>query len=195
MSHARTSPAFAAVAVVALGVVGCTQQTDGTPIETTAPISQAASNDPGMPQVANPKNLEAVSDPCQLLTADQLAQLGTGGKPTHRPSAWGEDTCTWGAKTDGLRVNLAPSTTLNRGLTSVLRTVHKTAPDEVIDGYPMVTSQPLTYSCGIYVSTTSEDVFSLNVDRGDSDRPEHQDTCAVAKQVASMVLSNLPAKN
>ncbi|WP_223839208.1 DUF3558 domain-containing protein [Saccharopolyspora pogona] len=194
MSHARTALAFAAV-VVTLGAAGCSQQMDGTPTETRVPSSQTAPSDPAMPQVANPKNLEAAGDPCQLLTTDQLAQLGTGGAPTHRPSAWGEDSCTWGANTDGLRVNLAPSTTLNQGLKSVLRTVHKTAPDEVVDGYPMVTSQALTYSCGIYVSTTPEDAFSVNVDRGDSDRPEHQDTCAVAKQVASMVLSNLPARN
>jgi hypothetical protein len=146
-----------------------------------------------MPDVSNPKNLDAISDPCQLLTAEQLSQLGTGGQPSHRPSPWGQDTCTW--DNNVLRVKVSPSTTLKHGLKSVLRTVNKTAPDEKVEGYPMVTAQPLGLSCGIYVSTTSEDTFAVDISATDSDRPEHQDTCAVAKQVASMVLSNLPAKN
>ncbi|GAA0531225.1 hypothetical protein GCM10011581_27900 [Saccharopolyspora subtropica] len=148
-----------------------------------------------MPRVEHPKDLEAVEDPCQLLRPDQLAQLGVVGEPIREQSPWGEALCVWGARTDGVRVNLAPVTTLNIGLRSVLRSVSKTAPDDNVDGYPVVVSQPLTYSCGIYVSTTPEDTFSLNVDRGDSDRVDQQDPCALAKQVASMVLSNIPDKN
>ncbi|MEV0701823.1 DUF3558 domain-containing protein [Saccharopolyspora sp. NPDC050389] len=180
--------------VTALAVAACSQPESGTPSPTSA-VPATASQDPGRPMVRNPKNLEAVSDPCQLLKPGQLQQLGTSGANSHRPSAWGEDTCTWGVDTDGLQVHIAPSVTTNYGLSSVLQTTGKPAPDEDVDGYPMVTSDPATFTCGIYVAANSEDVFGVTVDRGDSDRPEHQDTCAVAKQVASMVLSNLPAKN
>ncbi|MCI2416023.1 DUF3558 domain-containing protein [Saccharopolyspora sp. K220] len=180
--------------MTAVSVAACSQPEPGSPVPSdTEPATP--SKDPGRPEVSNPKNLEAVSDPCRLLKSEQLQQLGTTGATSHRPSAWGEDTCTWGVDADGLQVYLAPAVTTNYGLSSVLRTTGKSAPDEDVGGYPMVTSDPATFTCGIYVAVNADDVFTVVTDRGDSERPEHQDTCAVAKQVASMVLSNLPAQN
>ncbi|WP_083821667.1 DUF3558 domain-containing protein [Saccharopolyspora spinosa] len=187
----RTKTGLVILIAVAFAAAGCTSggPSQGDPGTASPPPP----SDPAMPAVSNPKNLDAVADPCQLLTSEQLNQLGTGGEPSHRPSPWGQDTCTWDNRV--LRVKLSPSTTMDHGLKSALRSVRKEAPDEQVDGYPMVTTQPLSTSCGIYVSATPQDTFVVDVDATESDRPEHRDTCAVAKRVASMVLSNLPAKN
>lgn len=185
-----TSKRIAVACLLGSGVIaltGCSQAEPGTSAPAAPPKPPATK-----PQIANPKNLEAITDACQLLTPEQLGKLGTSTATEHRRSAWGEDSCTWGVDADGLQVNVAPSTKTKQGLTSVLKTVRKTAPDEQVDGYPMVTSDRATYTCGIYVQVNSDDTFAVETDKGSSGRPEHQDVCGVAKQVAGMVLTNLP---
>ncbi|MGP4014420.1 DUF3558 domain-containing protein [Saccharopolyspora sp. 5N708] len=183
-----------AVCITFLSIGACVQSESGSPLPVGTEPS-TASKDVGRPEVSAPKNLEAVGDPCQLLRPEQLQQIGTTGATVHGPSAWGEDTCTWGVDADGLQINIAPAVTTNYGLARVLQTTGKPAPDENVEGYPGVIVDPAMFTCGIYVAVSAEDVFGVAADRGDSDRPEHQDPCAVAKQVASMVLSNLPAQS
>ncbi|MCP2259161.1 Protein of unknown function (DUF3558) [Streptoalloteichus tenebrarius] len=142
-----------------------------------------------MPKVANPKNVGAVADPCQLVTPQQLQELGAS-EPRPDKTQAGGPACIW--KNDNLRIRLVPY--LNQGMGAVYanRVRFDNSAETVVSGYPGLRFNQVSLSCGVYVGVADNQVFSADVTVFREVRPEYKDRCVFAEKVAGMVLSNLP---
>lgn len=179
----------AAASLLVLGVAGCSGPTQGQP-EPTAGGETSATNDPF--QIEKPKNLKAVSDPCQLLNPQQLQELGADS-PSPGKSQWGQDQCTWSNQL--LRVTAAPDTIQGGGLKYTAKIVADGKPTAEVAGYPAVHYGVTSDMCGTYVGTSDTELFlvSFSVGTGGRGNPEFSDPCAMSDKIAGMVLENLPA--
>ncbi|WP_421671896.1 DUF3558 family protein [Saccharopolyspora spinosa] len=178
--------------LLTLGLAGCSSPTPGTPEPTNGGETTSAANDPF--QIGQPKNLKAVSEPCQLLTPQQLQQLGatTEGKPAQ--AQWGQTNCAW--DNEQLTLQVSPDTVQGQGI----RYIAKIAGDDngnptaKIDGYPAVHEGKSSGSCGTYVGVSDKEMVLVHFGVGSEGRsnPEFTDPCATADKIAGMVISNLP---
>ena len=182
--------------VLAVALAGCASPTAGQASRATNPSNSATASaaNGDVPKVANPKNLKAIGDPCQLLTSQQLQELGASD-PHMDKSLWGEQTCYW--INDNLRVLLAPDTVQGHGL-AVVWAKNKDKPESertTVNGHPALRTDKLSMSCGLWVGVSDTQVLSVDVIVRRDVRPEYKDRCVFAEKVAGMVLSNLPAVN
>ncbi|MCP2262473.1 Protein of unknown function (DUF3558) [Streptoalloteichus tenebrarius] len=180
-----------------LGLAACTSTTPGlaststsTGSQSSAATSTAATGD-GAPKVATPKNLKAIADPCQLLTPQQIQEIGAG-EPRQEKSQWGEAKCSW--HNDNLVVSLAPDTTQGKGLSTVYanRDSLSNSEETTVGGYPGLRTGKISMACSVYVGVSDNQVFLGTVTVRRDAKPEYKDRCAFAEKVAGMVLSNLP---
>ena len=202
MRAARCGMAAAGV-VIALLAAGCgTSSVGGTPepggspgtagaTTTRASASTTSSQERLAPPVTNPKNLRGL-DPCELLTAAQLTELGMTGQPEKGRSEFGEDDCTW--KDSAIYISIAPDTK-RQGLEEVYRRKSNVVnfQPSTVDGYPAVRANFTEKFCNVSVGVADDQVFHLTYGIVTSKKPEHQDTCGFAEKVSGMVLQNLPA--
>lgn len=185
MHPLRTTLAtFASVA--ALGLAGCSSSgsTETPPPDTSsaAPTSETSSG----VEISNPRDLSSVKDACQLLKPAQAQQLGLGPPKPAEDSPWGESSCEW--EQDRLSIKFKPDTVLGQNISEIAKNAQKSSPDEQVDGYPVVLSQPGSITCGINVGVAEEQnlgVFST-VPASSGKQP-----CEFAKQAAGMAISNL----
>ncbi|MFB9428208.1 DUF3558 domain-containing protein [Streptoalloteichus tenebrarius] len=174
-----------------LGLAACTSTTPG--LASTSTDSQSSTpNNEGAPKVTNPKNLKAIADPCQLLTPQQLQELGASGQRSEK-SKWGEAACTW--RNDNLSIHLAPDTTQGKGLSTVYANRNASSQEITVGGHPGMRTTKESLTCSIYVGVSDTQVFLTNVIVFKDVKPEYKDRCAFAEKVAGMVLTNLPPAN
>ncbi|WP_253670450.1 DUF3558 domain-containing protein, partial [Streptoalloteichus tenebrarius] len=166
----------------------CTSTTPGLASTSTGSQSSAATSN-GAPKVTSPKNLKAIADPCQLLTPQQLQEIGASD-PRPDKTQTGEPACIW--QNDNLRIRLVPYTT--QGMDSVYanRARFDNSEESTINGHPGIRFNKVGMSCGVYVGVADKQVFSADVGVRRDVKPEYKDRCAFAEKVAGMVLSNLP---
>nr|BFF04363.1 hypothetical protein GCM10020241_60380 [Streptoalloteichus tenebrarius] len=178
-------------AVLVLPLGACTSTTPGraTAAAVSSSVSAASS---GVPRVANPKNLKDVADPCQLITSQQLQELGASD-PRPGKTESGVPKCNW--KNDNLAMTL--TTYGAQGLDSVYaqRNRFGNSQETTVSGYPGLRIASFSMSCGVYVGVAETQVFLADVTVRRDVRPEYKDRCVFAEKVAGMVLSNLPAVN
>ncbi|MGW3471131.1 DUF3558 domain-containing protein [Saccharopolyspora sp. NPDC000995] len=175
-----------ATSAIALGLASCA--TPGTPEPTPSPETSAAANDPF--HIEKPKNLAAVSDPCQLLNQDQIGQLGAG-QPEPGQAEWGQGTCKWTSQL--LTLEVAPDTVQGQGIKWMAKTAGDSGkPDGNVSGYPAVHIGETSGSCGTYVGTSDTELFLVNYQIGSEGRGNPEYPCGMADKIAGMVLENLP---
>ncbi|MFB9428203.1 DUF3558 domain-containing protein [Streptoalloteichus tenebrarius] len=196
VTHARRfSAAVVFLSSVVMATAACTSTTSGQPsTPTSAEISAAtstAATDNGAPKVTSPKNLKAITDPCQLLTPQQLQELGASG-PRPDKSKWGEASCTW--RNDNLNLNVAPDTTQGQGMAAVYahRKDFSNSEKTSVNGHPGLRVEKFSKTCGLYVGTSDTQLLLVDVAVLRDVKPEYRDHCAFIEKVAGMVLSNLP---
>ncbi|MCP2259163.1 Protein of unknown function (DUF3558) [Streptoalloteichus tenebrarius] len=145
-----------------------------------------------MPKVVNPKSLKSVTDPCQLITSQQLQELGASDPHPGKTESGGPK-CNW--KNDNLAMTL--TTYGAQGLDSVYaqRNRFGNSQETTVSGYPGLRIASFSMTCGVYVGLAETQVFLADVIVFREVRPEYKDRCMFAEKVAGMVLSNLPAAN
>ena len=187
----RLSVAVACLLALGVTSTGCTSTTPGR--ATAAAVSSSGSTaSSGVPRVVNPKNLKDVADPCQLITSQQLQELGASD-PRPGKTESGVPKCNW--KNDNLAMTL--TTYGAQGLDSVYaqRNRFGNSQETTVSGYPGLRIASFSMSCGVYVGVAETQVFLADVIVFREVRPEYKDRCMFAEKVAGMVLSNLPAAN
>ncbi|MER7009875.1 DUF3558 family protein [Saccharopolyspora sp. NPDC000359] len=189
MNTTRTT-LTAAAGMLILGLAGCANSTPGVPEPTTGGETTSAATDPF--HIEQPKNLKAISDPCQLLTQQQLQELGAGGEPKPGESQWKQSECTW--QSQQLTVTVSPDTIQGQGLRYTAKIVADGEPTAEVSGYPAVHVGATSGSCGTYVGTSDTELFYVDFSVGTDGRsnPEFSDACAAADRIAGMVIENLP---
>jgi hypothetical protein len=141
------------------------------------------------PLVEHPKNLRGV-DPCQLVTPNQLFELGFTAPGKKGTSYWGEPDCSWPGSV--VAIGFAPNTTL--GLEQAYRSKNNFdnfAPSSV-DDYPAVRINFATQSCGLIVGVADEQTLHMEFTRVSPDAPGLGDPCGFAESVMGDVIRNLP---
>jgi uncharacterized protein DUF3558 len=179
----------AAASLLVLGLAGCSSPTSGEPEPTTGGETTSEANDPF--HIDQPKNLKAISDPCQLLNPQQLQELGAG-PPKPEQSQWRQTSCTW--RNQLLSINVAPDTVQGQGLRYTTKIVADGEPTAEVAGYPAVHYGISSGSCGTYVGTSDTELFLVYFQMGTEDfkKSGFADPCAAADKIAGMVISNLP---
>ncbi|MDR7302854.1 DUF3558 domain-containing protein [Haloactinomyces albus] len=182
----------AAAAVLAAGVASCAGPGAETPEPTTgSETSPSATKSPF--SISQPKDLAAISDPCRLLTPQQVQQLGAGEPQPDGKSPWGQAQCLWDSQK--LAISVSPDTVQGQGIrTAAFNNSESGKPTHRVRGYPAVHSYPSDISCGTFVGTSKTDVVSVSFTVGSAGRgaPEYADPCAMSDKIAGMVLENLP---
>ncbi|MGI8307864.1 DUF3558 domain-containing protein [Saccharopolyspora hattusasensis] len=186
--HTTRTTLIIATSAIALGLAGCA--TPGTPEPTPGQETSTAANDPF--HIAEPKNLSAVADACQLLNQDQIGQL-SAGQPVPGQSEWGQGRCGWSNQL--FAIELAPDTAQGQGISWMAKTAGDNGkPNAKVNGYPAVHYGETRGSCATLVGTSDTETLLVNYQIGSEGRgnPEYEDPCGMADKVAGMVLENLP---
>lgn len=184
-----TTAAFAAA------VSGCSTKdpgratTESPTTETTSPSSSRRASGPDL------DISKFASRTCDLLTADQLARLGTFDHPETDDDAFGPG-CRWGAKEvlKGAAYTVTLSTKGNT-LESMMANA-RTEPvfrETTVAGYPAFSSDGTNGkgNCGTYVRTSSKDAVVVQISIENKDAPEYKDSCGATEKVAALVVENL----
>ncbi|WP_345238660.1 DUF3558 family protein [Saccharopolyspora hordei] len=130
--HTTRTTLIIATSAITLGLAGCA--TPGTPEPTPRPETSTAANDPF--NIDQPKNLAAVSAPCQLLSQNQLQEL-SAGQAEPGESEWGQENCRWSNQL--FAVNISPDTVQGQGISWMAKTAGDNGkPDANVNGYPAV---------------------------------------------------------
>lgn len=192
----RVRRAGVGVVAVAVGlmVASCSGTTPGTPsAETSVEDSTVppSGSDGQAPPVENPKNLQGI-DPCELMTPEQLSELGVPEAGTKDESPWGEELCGWDSPV--VSMSLSPNTTLGDGLDRAYRNKENFDEFEVsdVDGYPSVRVDFATQSCGLIAGISDEQTLSMEFTRVSPDAPGKGDPCEFAESVMGEIIANLP---
>ncbi|MHA6800468.1 DUF3558 domain-containing protein [Bounagaea algeriensis] len=187
----RTAQGTTAV-LAALGLAGCVTPTDAgsEDQQPSSPAESTPSQQQNTPQIDQPKNLQAVGGACELLTPEQLQQLGLGGEPQPDESMWGDSSCDW--RNDNA---MASVTQLNRTSPETMYQNAKTF-DEFhpakVQGYPANHRDRMSNLCSVDVGVSDSASFRIDFTRTGGDAPEMQDPCGYADTIATEVLKNIP---
>lgn len=191
--HTTSITRTVVAAVLVLGLASCAGPGTGSPEPTTGGETSSSAAPKGPFSIPKPLNLAAISDPCKLLTPQQVQQLGAASPTPGEKSQWGQSTCLW--DNEQLRIRVAPDTVQGQGIRTAAFTNSETGkPTHRVGGYPAVNSFANDLSCGTFVGTSKTDVVSVSFTVGSDGRgnPEYADPCAVSDKIAGMVLENLP---
>lgn len=168
---------------------------DGRPSDTSSTSTGPNSTEPDStaPPVANPKNVRG-TDPCTLLTPQQLSELTFTEPGVKDASPWGEDGCVW--QNGNLTVGVTPDTGRS-GLAEIYRRKDNfdTFAASDVDGYPVVrVNESLeASSCVAIVGVADDQLVHVHFGRVAGKDPAYRDPCAFAETIVGMVLGNLPA--
>lgn len=196
---------FAVVAVLAAS--GCTAAVDGSaaPVTpTTGPTAPAGTALPGesasrtepplfAPAVPDPKDARGVAA-CDLLTDDQLSELGLVPGSGQAATTAQTRRCSWSSAVDDTNPAvvdlLAETPTAPLDFLYRLRGTSEVWEELVITGHPAVRQDQYDdNSCSIYVAVSDHQAFGTD---GNSARRDLPDPCALSRRMAELILSNLP---
>ncbi|MDR7301501.1 DUF3558 domain-containing protein [Haloactinomyces albus] len=197
LQHHRSSLSIIG-AMILLSVTACAQAGPGSPESTstnepTSHSTQSASRKTNpASEIKDPKNIEAVTDRCQLLTTEQLAQLGARSRPSQDTAPWGEPTCKWSS--DQVQVTLAANTVSGGGFSRIRGNKDEYAnyKETTVSGYPAARVNFSSLTCGVFIGISKEDTFSASVTIYNTNEPQHSDPCVFAEKVATEALTNIP---
>lgn len=182
-----------------LGLSACSQSTpadsgNATPAATEAQAPQEDQAQSPQEKIDSPLNLKAVTDTCQLLTPEQLEQLGGGGEPEPAEQPWPEMACSW--EGDNLGIELSPDSTNGGGIERIKNNFAGEY-DEVINvaGYPAIHIDVTDMTCTLSAAVSEEHVIGVGVAIYNKVEPQHQDPCAFADRVFTEVVKNIPPES
>ncbi|PKW19242.1 DUF3558 domain-containing protein [Saccharopolyspora spinosa] len=187
--HTKRTTLLAVASLFTLGLVGCTAPALEKPVP--SPQTSSAVEDPL--HIEQPKNLAAVSDPCQFLTSTQVQQLRAGSAEPGQ-SEWGQGACKW--RNQLFEVKISPDTVQGQGLRWMAKTAGDNGnPNANVSGYPAVHYGVSGGSCGTFVGTSDKELLLVNFQTGSDGRwnPEYADPCSMADKIAGLVLENVPS--
>ncbi|MBB5153799.1 DUF3558 domain-containing protein [Saccharopolyspora phatthalungensis] len=181
-------------AVTLLWVLGASACAPGSPETPSSTTSEAAPTTSAVPKVENPKNLKSITDACQLLTQDQLSQLGGGTDarpPQGETSALGEPKCNWRNNAFSTAVTI---NTKHGGLTEITKIAESSdnfKPTQV-DGYQGARVDEQSALCRVEIAIADDQSVAINYFRNSGGKPEMNDPCGFAEKITSEVLKNIP---
>lgn len=187
----RTTLGVTAV-LTALALAGCALPTDADSEDqqSSSDVGSSPSQQQPGPQIEQPKNLQAVGHACELLTSEQLQQLGLGGEPQPDESLWGEASCDWANDAAGVSVTqmnqTSPATMYQNA-----KTFDEYHPGQV-RGYPANHTDRLSNLCTVDVGVSDTATFRVDFTQHEHSTPEMQDACGYADTIAAEVLTNIP---
>ncbi|MGW1677668.1 DUF3558 domain-containing protein [Saccharopolyspora sp. NPDC002376] len=186
----RRSASITAVSVFAvLGISACSPGGSTPAPSSTAETPSATA--PSAPKVDKPKNLKSVTNACDLLTSDQLSQLGGDGKPEEDTSAYGETQCYWSG--DAFAVGVSVNTT-SGGPAKIQEAGSSRDNFEptTVDGYPGARVDKQDILCRIELGVADDQSVEINYTKHSGGSPEMDDPCGFAEKITSQVLKNIP---
>lgn len=184
------------VAMLAGAVAAC-GTLEPAPPAPSAPLTTTAAPLPIPPelQVPQPK-VAAGIPPCDLLTREQLLELGLEPGTARSDTSGRADACAWGYANEsasaGLTMTAEPGSMNLSGLYATRDTFARFEPT-TIAGHPAVRGDDtLGKVCTLYVAVSDEQLMTADGDI--SGRGDLPDPCAPSRRIAEFVLSNLPPK-
>jgi uncharacterized protein DUF3558 len=178
--------------LVVLGASACSPGGSTTPPKTTS--TESASTTSAAPKVENPKNLKAITDACQLLTKDQVAQLGgdTGAQPPEESkSEYDESQCKW--RSDAFTAYAAINTKFG-GLAKIMEAAESSDnfKQTQVDGYQGARVDEQSNLCRIELAIADDQSLEINYFKNAGGTPEMNDPCSFAEKITSEALKNIP---
>jgi len=193
-SELRGVGALAAAVLSVIAVSACSPTAPGTPGPVSSASSTTTSSGNTVPKVGNPKTLNGIA-PCQLLTTQQLADLGATPRSQPKPdtTATGDPSCMW--ENDNVTVILAPLTKTGKGIeqTYLSKDNYSFFQPTTVDSYPAVLVDKQKLSCGMFLGVSDTQELSLTVVVTGKNNPDSGNPCAFPPKVASAALKNIPA--
>lgn len=186
----RRSILITASAFSIIGLAACSPAQTDTPESPETQHSTSETNP--APAVDKPKNLAAITDACQLLTTQQLTQLGAQATPKPSETAYGESKCKW--SNGDLAATVALNATTDTGPEQIfeMEEITDNFTRTEVDGYPAARVDEQSDLCRVEVGVSDTTSFSVNYYKYSGDSPEMQDPCGYAEKIASEVLKNIP---
>ena len=185
----RATLAAFGLAVSAL-LAGCGQVETGTPEPARGGSAQAERLAPPVPHPKDACGIPA----CELLTPEQLTQLGVSPATATEESSSGLTTCSWESPDKHLDLSVTPDA--NRPQAGGLNDTYLKRSDfEVFEptevaGHPAVRADYADVGdCPLYVGVADTQAMIVAVD---GFMAESTDTCPIAREATAMILSNLP---
>lgn len=181
-----------ATMVIIVGLASCT--TTGTPSPATTSGGEQSSSNSANPslKIASPRNLQDITDPCQLLTKQQLQELNITATPQPGKSLDGTPDCKW--QTDDVRLAVTPDAK-SGGIGETYRrreNFDNFKETKVSDSYPAARVNFRPGTCGLYVGVADGQELDL-IFTGSS--RTYPDACPTVEKAAAMMINNLPPKN
>jgi len=182
----RTVGVLALAAGLGLSSQGCTRSSNGTPSPATATATSTtvASAPPTSTTTTNAGPSLAGVDPCALLTAADLTQLGLAGVQADRATVAGRLACNWSKPGAGLGVYVDQ----NRGLADLNTNRATRVEDRTVGSHQgRLVEKPGGY-CDIDIAVTEKS--SVTVSMTTLDNPPA--ACPAAESAAALVEPRLP---
>jgi hypothetical protein len=195
----RTKTLIPLTAAIALLIGGCSGTRTGTPTPqesgSTGGASTSSSASPTSPEASELPIADFVANPCELLKADQVAQLGTF-KQAVKNSVKEASQCRWAAQEVTKGVSYTVSIATN-GVT--FDTAVKKAQSSpyfkttTVLEYPAFNADGTDAkgSCSTGVGTPSKGNFLVQINMENQALPEYNDPCTATQKVAELVVKNL----
>lgn len=177
-----------------LGLAACAPSNGGSNEPGTSEATSAApSSVTGSgAKIDQPKNLSSITNACDLLTPEQLTELGAAGSkaPVPDKSAYGGPGCDWQNDSFGLIVGVDNVTGL--GAEAVIESGQTDGKPSNVDGYPAARIGEQSSLCRVDVAVSESQSFTVDFAKYSGKDPAMQDPCGYAEKIASEILKNLP---
>ncbi|WP_308198073.1 DUF3558 domain-containing protein [Saccharopolyspora soli] len=181
-----------AVSLLALvGAAACSPGGSTTPPSSSS--DEPAASASAAPKVENPKNLKTITNACQLLTTDQLAQLGATGSqaPEQSTSQYGESQCHFQSEPFSAYVAINTKFGGLERLTQDASSSDNFKPTQV-DGYQGARIDEQSDLCKVELAIADDQSVEINYFKNSGGTPEMDDPCGYAEKISSEVLKNIP---
>lgn len=174
--------------VVSACAPGSSGQPDPQP-SGEASATKSASNGSKIP-FDNPKDLSAVKKSCDLLTQEQLDELGMAAEPSQTEAIVGIAPCNWDG--DKFAMSLAPDTS-SGGIRDFYQQYGgtKQMTKTTVKGYPAGWIDKTDITCRVEVGVAKGAKFAVNYTAYGPDRHQSE-PCKQGEKIAAMVLKNIP---
>jgi hypothetical protein len=190
MTRAGAQFVLAVSISLTLALAACSSSPSGS--QSGAPVRAAptpAFTEPAVPTVDRPLNLHGIAA-CAVLSPEKLRAMDLVPATAVNESNANASGCSWASDDDSFNATVALSEIRDLRLFYRMRDTFNFFEPEVVDGYPAVrVSDVDSGSCLILVGNANDQSFSVQAGGlGGLQR----DWCALARRVASAVLTSLP---
>jgi hypothetical protein len=182
-------------AVLAIGVLaGCSEKTNGNANTTAPSTGDQTSSQPTSTDSPSGLSIDKfVSKPCDILTAAQVAKLGSVRAPEADSDVLGP-MCTWKGQDVIKNSTYSVSVTKDKDVDEMVANV-KNDPvftDHKVDGVRLITSDQTNgeMSCDTIIQVSKTDSVTLQVSVAKDERATKK-PCTEAETVAKMIIENL----